>query len=170
MIRLAVKEDISAIMDCINDARVLLKASGSTQWNGPLGYPNSSTFDEDIDNGNCFVCERDGIVCGVAVFESYEPEYDNPLAKWAVNTNEYTVIHRIATKKEYYGQGVAKELFNAAEIYSKALGRLSIRIDTHPKNVIVQHLVKSLGYIDCGSIEYSRIPLEPTRLIFEKVL
>lgn len=170
MIRLAIESDINDIMQCIYDARAFLKASGSTQWNGPLGYPDIPTLENDIKERIAFVCERDNEVCAVAVFSGIEPEYDSPLAKWKTQGDKYTTIHRIAVKDKYRGTGAAKELLKYAEIYSKEKGNVSIRIDTHPKNLPVQGLVKSLGYEHCGEIIYSRIPVEPTRVIFEKVL
>ena len=170
MIRLAKETDIDAILCCLEDARAFLKASGSTQWNGPLGYPNRNVYLEDIKNKIAFVCEREGIVCGVAVFAGIEEEYQHDKDKWINKTDKYTTIHRIAVLDKYRGTGVAKELLGYAEEYSKNIGNLSIRIDTHPKNLAVQGLVKSLGYTYCGEIIYSRIPVEPLRLIYEKMI
>ena len=170
MIRLAVESDIDGIMNCIYDARAFLKASGSTQWNGPLGYPNVNTLLDDIKNKIAYVCERNNEICGVAAFAGYEPEYDSELANWITKGNKYTTIHRIAVLDKYRGTGVAKELLAYAEVYTKQIGNISIRIDTHPKNMAVQGLVESLGYTYCGEIVYSRIPVEPIRLIFEKIV
>ncbi len=170
MIRPGKKEEINEIMQCIYDARSFLKASGSTQWNGPLGYPNINTLLDDIDNNICYVCVRDNVICGVAAFAGIEEEYMQESANWVIKTDKYTTIHRIAVLDKYRGQGVAKEILKFAEEYAKSIGNLSIRIDTHPKNKVVQGLVTKLGYKYCGEIIYSRIPVEPTRLIYEKVL
>lgn len=170
MIRLGKKEEIDQIMECIYDARKYLKASGSTQWNGPLGYPSVNTLLDDINNNICFVCVRDGIICGVAAFAGVEEEYNQKAAKWKTSGDKYTTIHRIAVIDSYRGKGVAKELLLYAEEYAKSIGNISIRIDTHPKNEVVQGLVTKLGYEYCGEIIYSRIPVEPTRLIYEKIL
>ena len=168
MIRLAKESDILGIMSCINDAKAFLKASGSTQWNGPDSYPDTNTLINDINNKNCYVCIRDNTVCGVAVFAGLEPEYNSPTAYWLTNEDRYTTIHRVAVLDSYRGQGVAKELFKYAEEYAKNIGNISVRIDTHPKNIVMQSLVKTLGYQYCGEMEYSRILVEPLRLVYEK--
>lgn len=170
MIRLANMNDIDDIMQCIYDARAFLKASGLTQWNGPLGYPDIPTLVSDIENKIAYVCIRNNELCGVAIYAGVEPEYNSPLAKWLTSGDNYTTIHRIAVSNKYRGTGVGKELMLYAEEYAKGIGNSSIRIDTHPMNKAVLGLVTSLGYTNCGEIIYSRIPVEPTRVIFEKII
>ena len=172
MIRLANKDDVFDIMKCIDDARIFLKNSGSTQWNGPLGYPNIDVFNNDIENHNCYVYVSDNQVCAVAVYEYNEYEYDkeNPNAKWLTKENKYLTIHRIAVRDFARGRGYAKALMVHAEEVAKQRGLISVRIDTHPKNIVLMSLAKSLGYSECGSIIYSRIPVEPLRIIFEKIV
>ena len=170
MIRLANNNDLASIMKCIDDARIFIKNTGSTQWNGPLGYPDVKTFTDDIKNETCYVYEEDNNVCAVIVYAGIEEEYNKKEAKWLINTNNYTTIHRIAVREYARGKGIATKLMLHAEKVSIELGRDSIRIDTHPKNIALQNLVKKLGYTCCGSIIYNRIPVEPERLIFEKIL
>jgi len=173
MIRKARYEDIDDIMKCIDDARIFLKNSGSTQWNGPLGYPNVKIFDEDIKHENCYVYVDDlNQVVAVIVYEYNELEYEkeNPNAKWISNTNKYLTIHRIAVRDFARGKGYAKALMLYAEEICKERKLDSIRIDTHPKNNVLKNLVLSIGYTYCGSIIYSRIPVEPERIIFEKII
>ena len=170
MIRLALMDDLDSIITCLNDAKEFLKSQGSSQWNGPKGSPSEETFKNDILKGQCYVCIRNGIVCGVATFMGYEKEYDKPLGEWLTKEMNYTTIHRIAVKKEYRSQGVATELMHFAEEFTKNTGRKSIRIDTHPENLIMQTMLKTLGYSYCGYVIYSYIYPEPKRLIYEKMI
>lgn len=170
MIRIAQMEDLDSILICLNDAKRFLKASGSIQWNGPSGNPEIDTYKEDIRRRHCYVCVREGKICGVATFMGHEKEYDQPLGEWITDGKSYTTIHRIAVADFARSQGVATELMKFAEEFTKNTGRKSIRIDTHPENLIIQTMLKTLGYTYCGYVIYSYIPVEPKRLIFEKIV
>ena len=170
MIRKATLLDIKEIMECVEDARFLLKQTGSKQWNGDDGYPSKDDLCKDIINGVCYVNVFDDRVVGVCAYEGIEPEYDHIFGNWLTSTNDYITIHRICTKEEYRGRGVAKELMEYAEEYAKELGKKSIRIDTHPMNLPIQHIAKKLNYTLCGYVIYQRIKDEPQRLIYEKII
>ncbi len=170
MIRKATLLDIKEIMECVEDAKFLLKLSGSKQWQGEDGYPSKDDLCKDIINNVCYVQTMDDRVVGVCTYEGVEPEYDNIYGNWITDTNNYITIHRICTKEEYRGRGVAKNLMRYAEEYAKSINKKSIRIDTHPKNLAVQHIAEELGYTLCGYVIYSRIKDEPKRLIYEKIV
>ena len=112
----------------------------------------------------------DDRVVGVCAYDGIEPEYDDIFGNWITDTNDYITIHRICTKEEYRGRGVAKNLMIYAEGYAKSINKKSIRIDTHPKNLAVQHIALKLGYTLCGYVMYHRIKDEPKRLIYEKIV
>ena len=170
MIRLANISDIDEIEKCFLEAKRFLKESGSVQWNGPSGNPTRDTYLKDIDKKHCYVCIRNGSIVGVATFMGHEAEYDNPYGKWLTDSNSYTTIHRIAVCDKARSQGVATELMLYAEEFTKNTGRESIRIDTHPENLIMQTMLNTLGYTNCGYVIYSYIPVEPKRQIFEKII
>lgn len=169
-IRLANKEDISQIMMCINDAKELLKNSGSSQWQGANGYPNEIDIEEDIANQCLYVCTENGDIAGVVALLGEEEEYKEPYGKWLVDTTRYLTIHRLSVRSEFRGKGIAKTLFQFAENYTKEHDLLSIRVDTHEKNIIMQNLVQRMGYHFCGYVIYQRIDCEPKRLIYEKLI
>ncbi|MDN3536799.1 hypothetical protein QPX96_02080 [Limosilactobacillus fermentum] len=51
--RKATLEDLDRIWEIVEDARALLKADGSEQWQN--GYPTRLTFQQDIEFGNCYL-------------------------------------------------------------------------------------------------------------------
>lgn len=167
-VRLATIKDLSGVMRCINDAKAFLKASGSTQWNGDNGYPNVIDLTNDIKSESLYVCDINGKIAGVVAILGYEPEYENPIGEWLCNTNNYITIHRIAVSDEYRGQGIAQVLFKFAEAYAKKNKIDSIRVDTHPRNVIMQSIALKMGFTACGYVNYKAIIIEPKRLIYEK--
>ena len=98
MIRKANLLDIKEIMECVEDAKFLLKQSGSKQWNGDDGYPSKDDLCKDIINEVCYVNIMDNRVVGVCVYEGIEPEYENIYGNWITEGNDYITIHRICTK------------------------------------------------------------------------
>ena len=60
--------------------------------------------------------------------------------------------------------GFAKSFMFAAEAMASERVK-SMRIDTHPDNKIMQHLVERLGYTYCGDVV-----IESRRLAYEKIL
>lgn len=167
-IRKAVIEDLPGVMKCIEDARKFLKQSGSTQWNGPEGYPRVTDLVNDIHLSRLYVCEVNGVIAGIAAFLGEEPEYKNPQGKWLIDTNNYLTIHRIAVNADYRGTGIAKSLFSYACCVAKEKNKDSVRVDTHEKNKVMQNIAKDMGFSNCGYVIYSRIQKEPKRLIYEK--
>lgn len=175
MIRKAELEDLDGVMECIEDARKLLRESGSKQWNDKDGYPTRIDLERDILNNNCYISVKYNYdldqeeIAGTVTYEGHEKEYDVVYGKWLTDTTNYTTIHRLATRTKYRMTGVAKKLMEYAVEYSKKTGRESVRIDTHPKNSTVRHLAEVLEYTECGYVLYSRIKNdEAKRLVFEK--
>ena len=58
MIRKAEIKDLTSAMEIINDAKDLLKKSGSTQWNLIDGYPDITTIKSDIEKEILYVYEE----------------------------------------------------------------------------------------------------------------
>ena len=170
MIRLATLNDIDGIMKCLYDAKAFLKESGSTQWNGPLGYPNKDVVLNDIKENGGYVIEENNTILAYAAFLGHEKEYDNPDAHWQIDTNKYLTIHRIAVSNEARGRGYGKALIMHSFLVAEEKKLDSVRVDTHPKNLIMKKMLNELGFIYCGEIIYSYIPLEPLRLIYEKII
>lgn len=169
-IRPAILMDLDDAMQCIEDSRALLKSLGLKQWNAADGYPTIDVLKSDILNSSLFVAEEDSSILGCIALLSYEPEYDKPYGKWLQDTEEYTTIHRLAVKKENRGSGVAKKLIIFAQDYALKHNMKSIRIDTHVGNYIMQSLVATLGFTNCGYVMYQSIKDEPKRLIYEKLV
>lgn len=170
IIREATINDLNEVMICINDAKAFLKKSGSTQWNGDNGYPNEIDILEDIKNKRLFVEEIDNEIAGCCAFLGVEPEYSENYGSWLTDTDNYLTIHRVAVCDKFRGKKVAKDLFNYANTYAKNNKLASIRVDTHPKNIIVQNLAISSGFTECGYVIYSSIKDEPKRIVYEKIV
>ena len=102
------------------------------------GYPNETTLREDIQNK----------ICRVVIDDE-----NNILASAAVYVGDEPTYH---------------EIYNGAwQTENKIYGVTSMRCDTHPGNIIMQHTLEKNGYIRCGIIHLTD---GADRFAYEKVL
>lgn len=169
-IRLANLEDLDSIMEVIEDARALFKSKGSTQWQDSDGYPNRESFTKDILNKALYVFD-DGLILGVcAITFDIDHNYDVIEGKW-LNDDKYSVIHRIATRKNAYNKGIAKAFFEFAEKISIINNVYNIKADTGVDNDIMINLFNKYGYTNCGKIYLLRdTVIDKLRIGFQKEL
>lgn len=163
---------LSQIMLIINDAKALLRQSGSLQWNLSDGYPNEQTLINDINNNQCYVCFDGETICGIYVLlreidHNYDVIYDG---SWLTKNSTYYSIHRIAVKKAYYHSNVASFMINHAIKEAKLANIASLKADTHELNIPMQKLLIKNGFIQTGIIHLQRVSEDSIRLAYEKIL
>ena len=114
------------------------------QWNG--AYPDKDTLLDDINKGYLYVITHEnGRIYGVfALIGGKDPTYEYIEGKWKSDT-EYGTIHRIAS------DGMVSDVVKTAVDYCEKIIP-SIRIDTHEKNKTMRHVLKKLGFVECGII------------------
>ena len=161
-IRPAKEEDLPAILDILDAARGIMRASGNPlQWAD--GYPSAAAIRSDIAKGGGMLvtasvgeqeggCGKQAGGCGerpvgyFAFLPSPEPTYARiDGGTWLDDRLPYHVIHRIASYPEVHG--VFDTLLRWA---GEREGNL--RIDTHRDNRIMQHLLEKHGFRFCGII------------------
>jgi GNAT superfamily N-acetyltransferase len=153
-IRLAVQDDLRAVMGLLRRVVPLLLAVGNRQWDE--SYPDEAVFERDIARGELWVAEIDGAVAGVIAATTHqEPEY--ALLDWK---REETVVvpHRLAVDPEFRGAGVAAGLMRKAEEVAAGRGIGVLRVDTSAENEAMQRLLLKLGYEFAGEIGLSFRP------------
>ncbi len=144
MIRLANKNDLEHVLDIIKDAQTRLKNLNINQWQN--NYPNKKVISDDIKNKQLYVYLLNEQVVATMTILKHEPTYDNIDGKW-LNNNDYIVVHRIAVKDNFNARGIGKEmLLHAQDLFKKDL-----KIDTHPHNLPMQKMLKSLNFTYCGN-------------------
>ncbi|MBR4808812.1 MAG: N-acetyltransferase [Bacteroidales bacterium] len=145
-VRAANRGDLDAVMDVLEAARGIMRASGNLgQWVN--GYPSEDVVLNDMDNGNGFVVlEGERIVAYFAFIKSPEPTYANIYdGKWLDDLLPYHVVHRIGSYPEVHG------VFKSIMDWCFARDG-NIRIDTHRDNLIMQHVILQYGFKYCGII------------------
>lgn len=143
-IRKSTTADLDDILHIYACAREQMKKNGNpTQW-GDI-HPLPEIITQDIENGNSYVIDEAGKICGVFAFiYGDDPTYQIIDGKW-LNNKPYGAIHRIASN------GSVKGILNQCLAFcEKQID--NIRIDTHEDNKIMQHLLSKNGYTRCGII------------------
>lgn len=163
--RKAEVSDIDTIMEIINEAKALLKADGSPQWQD--GHPDKEMLMADIEHGFARVLIVDGNIAGTAtLMTTADPNYSKIEGAWHDTTDTYGTIHRIAISSKYRGMKLSKFFFSNLISDTYAQGIYHMRIDTHKLNQRMQHLVKEFGFEYTGII-YVPDDFDGKRLAYE---
>lgn len=167
IIRSAKSADAARILEIIESAKLALHDLGIDQWQN--GYPNAESIAGDIRTGIGHVLDENGtILATAAVYVGHEPTYDRIYdGRWLTENTVYGIIHRIAVAPEAKNKGAASKIMDYCAEISRAAGVTSLRCDTHPGNVIMQHTLEKNGYTRCGTIYLED---GDVRIGFEKVL
>ena len=71
MLRLATMQDLTRIMAIVQDTVMEMHAYGNYQWDEV--YPTEQDFASDITQGDLFVSEAEGQICGLICINQTEP-------------------------------------------------------------------------------------------------
>ena len=164
ILRQATITESDTIWEILQEAIAQRKSDGSDQWQN--GYPNEQTVKEDIQDGFGYVLvENNIIIAYAAIIFGIEPAYNEIKGSWLSNDN-YTVVHRVATSKNFKGKGIATQLFLLIEGLSINNDIFSIKVDTNFDNTPMLRILEKLNYSYCGEIFFSGAP----RMAYEKLL
>jgi len=164
MIRKAVLEDLKAISKIIKETIVEMHSYNNYQWDE--SYPKEKDFINDIENGDLFVAERDGILVGFVCVNKIEPiEYDG--LNWSLN-EAVMVVHRMAVNPSSRRSGIGTELMNFADELALKNNIRYLKTDTYSINTKMNGLFIRCGYKLVG--EMSFLGKEKPFYCYEKVL
>ena len=162
-IRKSTPDDLDRMQEIYVHARSFMKEHGNpNQW-GPNSWPPEALLRQDIRDGHSYVCVDDGgrVIGTFAYFygKDIEPTFLRISDGAWLDDSPYGVVHRIASDGSQKGIGA----FCLNWVYEQC-GH--IRIDTHGDNIVMQNLVRKLGYTHCGTIYVKQDPYP--RLAYEK--
>ena len=143
-------EHIEKICEITADAKRQLKNLGLDQWQ--KGYPSREVWNQDIEAKCADLAVEEGVIQGAFAFQvTPDPSYKVIEGKWLTD-GAYASMHRVCVAKGCKGKGVAGRMFNYGFGLAKKAGFDSVRIDTHPGNLPMQHALKKAGFEMCGEI------------------
>ncbi len=147
-IRLATTTDLPALGELIKRVVPVMRAAGNFQWD--VTYPNTTVFGQDIERGDLWVADLDGVVAGVAALTTIQ---DAEYAQLGWDLSETALVtHRLAVHPDFQGRGIAAALLQQAEALAVARGIAVLRIDTNSENAATQRLFPKLGYAFAGEL------------------
>lgn len=151
-IRTATPSDLDSVFDIYARARAFMKDNGNPlQWGET--YPEKEVVLDDLKNGYLYVLESaDGSLAGVFAFlKDGDRVYDHIDGNW-LNDKPHAAIHRVASN------GTQKGIFSEILAFCLTFSD-NLKIDTHTNNVVMQHVLKKHGFIECGTVFYDDISL-----------
>ncbi|WP_163581762.1 GNAT family N-acetyltransferase [Gracilibacillus saliphilus] len=153
--RKATLHDAEAIMSILNDGIAYLKEQKVPQWQNGEG-PTLELIKQDIEKGYAHVLIYDNKVAGYgALVPGPEAPYENITeGSWEEQEDSYIVIHRIAVDLQVRGKGLSKILLHDLIVLSRQMEFKDVRVDTYPKNEIMQKVIVNAGFNYRGMIYF----------------
>lgn len=145
MIRLGTHQDLTAILELIEEAKSSMREQGNPQWDEH--YPLSEHFEEDLEQNHLYVLEENATIYGFIVIDQNQAEWYDEL-EWPVNREGAYVIHRLTGSKAY--KGAATQLLEFVFDYIRDKGVNIIITDTFALNKPAQGLFSKFGFHKVG--------------------
>lgn len=168
-IRQAIESDFAAMKALFDEARGTIASLGINQWQN--GEPSDAVVREDIALGQSYVIIEGDALCGTfALMNDSEPLYDViESGDWKTGNDNraYQAIHRVAIAVSMRGRGISTSIIDFAADRARALGRVSLRIDTHEGNVVMRRMLEKHGFEACGVIHLKN---GDPRVAYERIL
>lgn len=144
-VRNATLDDLKEIMHLFSLARLFMKKQGNpNQWIN--NYPSEELIKEQIERRVCMVCcDVTGKILATFCFlPGPDPTYSHIEGAW-LSDRPYYVIHRLASDGSIHG--IADFCISWCRNHA-----VSLRLDTHEDNKIMQHIAKKNRFVYCGII------------------
>lgn len=150
-LRGSVEGDMAQLTEMLEDAIALLAMNNIDQWQ--KGSISSEILLDAIRHDQGFVWEqRDTTgIAGFCVLDTYDELYEENLAKgeWTIE-GPYLAIHRVMVSQHLRGRKVTTQMFLDIKKMGIVNNIASLRIDTHPDNVMMQKTLKRNGFVRTG--------------------
>jgi RimJ/RimL family protein N-acetyltransferase len=143
MIRKTTKNDVSAVLDIYEAAKVFMHSHDNpTQWVG--SHPGAASLAKDmaLDRSYVYTNEQGKVVGTFVLLLDKDPNYAKIEGAWP-NELPYVTIHRLASIEKGAGSAILH--------YVEARYPV-IRIDTHHDNYPMRNLLLKEGFVYCGVV------------------
>lgn len=150
MVRKANAADIGNIMAIIRETLVEMATYGNNQWDET--YPLEKDFLGDIQKGDLYVTEREGVLVGFVCINQVEPAEYNGLP-WCMPETAL-VVHRMAVNPVYRRSGIGKELMQLADELARKNDIRYLKTDTYSINTKMNALFVKCGYRLVGEMSF----------------
>ena len=158
--------ELDQVMKIIHDAQKQLLRENINQWQD--GQPSVEQVKQDIQNNISYVLISHQQIAGTAaLLKEPEPTYQEIIdGCWLDNNSPYATIHRFALADDFKGHSLSSILISCLLTVGYQLNFANFRIDTHPDNQRMQHLIQKNGFTYQGKIRLND-PQHSFRLAYE---
>lgn len=151
--RKATSEDMDAVMDfytCMIDE--MQGTDFDILWKHDV-HPSHAFLRESVEKGYMYIgVADDGNIASALVIDHTRANgYEKVPWKVGAPISEIGIVHSVATRPAYHGQGFASQLMGFAIDTSRAEGLKSLQLDTFVTNVRSHGLYNKLGFINHGA-------------------
>lgn len=149
-LRGSIESDMAQFTGMLEDAIALLAMNNIDQWQN--GTISSEILLDAIMHDQAFVWEqRDSTgIAGFCVLDTYDELYENLAeGEWTV-PGSYLAIHRVMVSQHLRGRKVTTQMFLDIKKMGIVNNVDSLRIDTHPDNIMMQKTLKRNGFVRTG--------------------
>jgi RimJ/RimL family protein N-acetyltransferase len=163
-LRQAKPEELEMCLEILRSGKDFQRQQGFIQWAD--NFPDPKVIAEDVEKGNGFLLLKGGIPVSYQYISlDGDPSYPGLEGTWQ-KEGCYGVIHRIAFAPAFRGRGLSGQAFETIGAYCKERGAKSLRLDTHPDNKRMQHVLEKNGF------SYRGIVMLPVglRWAYDKIL
>ena len=164
LLRRANKTDFALVLDLYAVCRKHMADLGLDQWQD--GYPFNSIIVQDISDQTLWISGQEELDAAIVVNKGVDPQHLQ--VNWQFE-GAYRFIHRFAVHPNYWGQGLAKRIMEAAEFQMRREGVKCVRLDTYSLNKRNLSFYEKLGYSRADGLVYFE-PHEAPFICFEKRL
>ncbi len=158
MIRPAKISEIPDILTITQACAKKMQEDGIFQWNEH--YPSKEAFIKDIAREELFVIEENNSVQGTIVISTLMDKEYRPI-QWLTPSGNNAYIHRLSVHPNLQGKGLAQQMMDFAENYSKEKKIVSVRLDTFSQNKRNQRFYEQRGYQKLGDIFFPKQSIHP---------
>lgn len=150
-LRLTQNNDLQQIQALITAAQQLLANDHINQWQD--GHPNVRQIQQDItQHASWSLCLQQQVVGTAALINGPDPNYQTLPNNHYHSHEPYAVIHRFTVNPQFSGQQLGRYLMSNLITQAYQQGYQNLRIDTHPDNLRMQHLIEQTGFQKRGDI------------------
>ena len=163
--------EIDKVELILNDAKNLLKKGGTLQWQ--QGYPNKENFINDIKENSLYgIYENYNLMCFACFKIGIDNDYINiKNGHWEIKPNNFDlIIHRIAVSKNAHGKNLCVKILNYGILYGKKNHCVSVKVDTHEKNIPMIKCIEKVGFKFKGIVSMSTAPNDTLRNAYEYII
>ncbi|WP_108422408.1 GNAT family N-acetyltransferase [Flagellimonas amoyensis] len=158
MIRPAKISEIPDILSITRACAQKMEQNGIHQWNEH--YPSEAAFINDVEREELYVIVENGSILGTIVVSTFMDDEYRPI-QWLTPNGNSTYIHRLSVHPDHQGKGLAQQLMDFAETYSKNRQFVSVRLDTFSQNKRNQRFYEQRGYQKLGDIFFPKQSFHP---------